>query len=658
MLGIAGIILAAAIYYSIVRTQTRPGRQVEIAGAIRRGAVVFLGQEFAYLGIFAIVVSLAMGFALDWITALLFLLGVVFSALAGFAGMQSATRANLRTAMAAHESGINAAFTVAFASGSVMGLLVASFGLLGLGSIYAFFGQSADMLRYLTGFGIGASSTALFARVGGGIYTKTADVGADLVGKIEQGIPEDDPRNPGVIADLVGDNVGDVAGMGADLFESYAGSIIAAIAIAATLSYHSFAQLGRQEALLFLPLALAGLGLLASIIGIFLVRLFASRSPETALWTGMLTAAVIFIAISWQLMPLLGVDRMLWYCVLAGTTGGLFIGMATAFFTQGAPVDRIAAAGESGPATVIITGLAVGMQSMAIPLIVLVAVIYVSSHTGGLFGIAIAAVSMLGTTGIIMAVDAYGPVVDNAGGIVQITGLGDKARSVTDHLDELGNTTAAIGKGFAVGAAALTALAMISAFVQTVRIKFPEFELLLTDPQVLMGMFLGGLIPYLFAAMTMTAVGTAAAEMVEEIRRQFREIPGLLSGTESPDNDRCMNIATRAALSRMVAPAALAILTPPLVGFVMGPHALGGFLGGAVLSGVLLGLLMSNAGAAWDNAKKHVEQGHLGGKGSPVHNACIVGDTVGDPFKDTAGPSMNILIKLMAIISLFLVPYL
>ena len=654
VLGVLGLIAAFGIYRVVLKYPAGTGKVAAIAELIHRGALVFIRREYSFLSIFVIVVAALIFFSdLGWRTAVAFLLGAGCSAAAGYIGMFAATRANVRTTTAAQESAA-AALKVAFFGGSIMGLTVAAMGLLGLGLLYYFFGGDPTTWHVIHGFGMGASSVALFARVGGGIFTKSADVGADLVGKVEAGIPEDDPRNPGVIADNVGDNVGDVAGMGSDIFESYCGSIIATIAIAGTLSPVLIDQLagGQQNQLMFLPLALASVGLVCSLIGIQLVSAMANKSPAVALRVGTIGATIIFIIAAFALIHLVELSVNIWLAVLVGAVGGIVIGLVTEYYTGGQPVRKIAASGETGPATVMISGLAIGMQSVTV--LVLSAIILISSELADIYGVGIAAVGMLATVGITMAIDAYGPVADNAGGIAEMAGLGEEVREITDTLDELGNTTAAIGKGFAIGAAALAALAIISAYIETVIQHVPEFTLQINDPLVLSGMFLGGIFPFLVSSMTMNAVGDAAFEMIHEIRRQFREIPGLLEGTAEPDTARCVEIATTAALKRMIPPGVLAVAAPVVVGFGLGPAALGGMLGGALLGCVLLALTMANAGGAWDNAKKYVEKGNLGGKGSDVHKAVVVGDTVGD----TSGPSMNILINVMAIVSLVIAPLL
>ena len=660
LLGVFGLAMAVYVFMQVLKYPEGSGKAAEIGREIQKGAMAFLFREYSILAAFVAIVAAVLFYAFETNhTAIAFLVGAFFSATAGWFGMYTATRANVRTTVAAAEQGASEALTVAFFGGSIMGLTVASAGLLGLGLLYWFWG--VEHAEAIHGFGMGASSVALFSRVGGGIFAKSADVGADLVGKIEAGIPEDDPRNPGVIADNVGDNVGDIAGMGSDIFESYCGSMIATIAIASTMTVAELARLGdgvQNSTLSFLPLALSSVGLICSIMGIFLVKRMSDKSPEKALRYGTIGATVIFIVAALLVTLFSGVSLAVWWCVVAGAVGGMVIGLVTEFYTGGPPVQRLAADGETGPATVMISGLALGMESVVVPVLTLCVIIFSASSLVGLYGVGIAAVGMLATVGITMAIDAYGPVADNAGGIAEMAGLGEETRKITDGLDEVGNTTAAIGKGFAIGAAGLAALAIIAAFIQTIKLSNPEFSLDIGNPIVLVGMFIGGIFPFMVSAITMRAVGAAAFDMIKEIRRQFREIPGLLEGTGKPDNARCVAIATTAALKRMILPGVLAVGAPPLIGFGLGPEALGGFLAGALVGCVMLALMMANAGGAWDNAKKHVEKGNFGGKGTPVHEAVVVGDTVGDPFKDTSGPAMNILINVMAIVSLVIAPLL
>ena len=654
IIGFAGLAIAFIIYHIMLRHDPGDGVVKKIGDQIHLGAMVFMHREYKMLAIFSVVLLVAIFVSpLGLNTAIAFTAGAVSSATAGYLGMFAATKANVRTTVAAHNHGQKTALSVAFYGGSVMGLCVASLGLVGLGGVYWYFGGDPGTAHAIHGFGMGASVVALFSRVGGGIFTKSADVGADLVGKIEAGIPEDDPRNPGVIADNVGDNVGDIAGMGSDIFESYCGAMIACVAIASTMTVAA-----TRDAMMFLPLALATIGLLASVCGIVIVRIRSNAPPEAALRSGTLLAPVIFVIMAWFMMEAMDIPPNVWWSVICGAVGGVFIGLITEYYTGGAPVKKIAKSGETGAATVMITGLAVGMQSVVLPVLFLAAIIYISTELSGLYGVGIAAVGMLATVGITMAIDAYGPVADNAGGIAEMAGMGEETRKITDGLGEVGNTTAAIGKGFAIGAAALAALAIIAAFVETVQVHTADFSLVLTNPVVLVGMFIGGTIPFLIAAITMTAVGEAAFDMINEIRRQFREIPGLLEGTAEPDTEKCVDIATTAALRRMILPGVIAVSAPVIVGFGLGAASLGGMLAGALLACVLMALMMANAGGAWDNAKKYVEKGNLGGKGSDTHSAVVVGDTVGDPFKDTSGPAMNILINVMAIVSLVIAPLL
>ncbi len=653
--GLIGLVFAFVLYGLIMKYPAGKDSVVKIGDQIHLGAKVFMFTEYKILTPVVIALVIACGFSpLGWDTATAIAVGALSSAIAGFIGMYSATQANVRTATAAEESGQEQALSISFFGGSIMGLCVASMGLVGLGGLYFYFSgvieDPNELAKALEGFGVGASAVALFSRVGGGIYTKSADVGADLVGKIEAGIPEDDPRNPGVIADNVGDNVGDIAGMGSDIFESYCGAMIASIAIAATM--------GNSD-LMFLPLWLAASGLFCSLLGIGIVRTQVSRSPAVALRWGTFLSPVLFLLFagaSIYYSP--AIEMNYFYSVLTGAVGGILIGLITEYYTGGdtenSPVGKIAKSGETGPATVMISGLSVGMQSVVLPLFVIAGIVGLSTYFSGLYGVGIAAVGMLSTVGITMAIDAYGPVADNAGGIAEMSGMKSEVREITDSLDELGNTTAAIGKGFAIGAAALAALAIIAAYMLATGVE----SLSLDDPKVLMGMFIGGSIPFLVSSITMTAVGDAAFEMIEEIRRQFREIPGLLEGKAEPDNAKCVDIATKAALNKMLLPGAIAIGSPVAVGFILGPVVLGGMLAGALLGCVLMALMMANAGGAWDNAKKFVEKGNFGGKGTDTHAATVVGDTVGDPFKDTSGPSMNILINVMAIVSLVIAPLL
>lgn len=640
IIGFIGLMMAISIYF-LVKSYPK-GNEVmqEIAEAIHSGAMVFLRREYMFITIFVAVLFIVLWRLFSIYTSLAFLSGAGCSMLAGFIGMKASTRAAVRVTQAAISDGAAQALTVAFQGGAVMGISVAALGVVGI-SVFYFFTRDPIIIN---GFAMGASSVALFARIGGGIYTKSADVGADLVGKVEAGIPEDDPRNPGVIADNVGDNVGDTAGMGADLFESYVGSVIASMALGATLT----PTLNHMS----LPLLLIVVGLFCSLIGVLSIKILKNFNPQSALRNSTYISAALFLVGAFFCVKALLGNLNIFYAVVSGMIAGVLIGLESEYFTSGPPIKTLAKTAQTGSAPTIIMGMAIGFQSTILPLLTIVVAIFVSHKLGGLYGIALAAVGMLSTIGIVMTTDSYGPIADNAGGIAEMSKAGPEIRKITDKLDASGNTTAAIGKGFAIGSAALTALALFSAYQKTTNLS----TISLTNVETIIGLFIGALMPFAIASFTLKAVGRTADKMVTEIRRQFREIKGLMEGEAKPDSDRCIDIATNSALIEMILPGLLAVITPLLVGFLIGPESLGGFLAGATASGVLLAIYMANAGAAWDNAKKWIEEGNLGGKGTEVHAAAVIADTVGDPLKDTSGPSMNILIKLMAVVSLVFAP--
>ena len=641
VLGVLALLFAFALSRKVSNQDAGTDRMKEIASYIHEGAQAFLMAEYKILVFFVAALFIAIGFGIGWMSAICFVVGALFSTIAGYCGMNVATKANVRTAAAAKDGGMNRALSIAFSGGAVMGMCVVGLGLLGAGVVYLITKDTGA----LSGFSLGASSIALFARVGGGIYTKAADVGADLVGKVEAGIPEDDPRNPATIADNVGDNVGDVAGMGADLFESYVGSIVSAI----TLGLVAFGGKGAM-----FPLLLAAVGIASAILGTFFVKGDEKASPHKALKTGTYTASAIVVVLSLVLSKVVFGNFGAAIAIICGLIVGVLIGIITEMYTSGdyRPVKKIATQSETGPATTVISGLSVGMESTGIPILLISVGIIGAYLAAGLYGIALAAVGMLSTAGITVAVDAYGPIADNAGGIAEMSGLPKSVRAITDKLDAVGNTTAAMGKGFAIGSAALTALALFVSYSEAVGLEIIN----VMDYKVIVGLFIGGMLPFFFSALTMDSVSKAAYKMIEEVRRQFRTIPGILEGTGKPDYTSCVAISTQAALKEMLVPGVMAVVAPLVVGCVLGTSALGGLLAGGLVSGVLMALFMSNAGGAWDNAKKYIEDGHHGGKGSEAHRAAVVGDTVGDPFKDTSGPSINILIKLMTVVALVFAP--